>query len=197
MRQLEAMGELLDFERRAVGHEQELCALTRQKDRAVSEPNVFANRQTYSRAAEFDRRGQWTGCEDSLLVEDAVVRQLVLEPQMDASVRDESDGVVKSAVTGPRQRHHQSGPPVGALVLQFAESGRGSLNEGGFQHQILGRVSDNNQLREDHEIRPHGAGLGARVADLRHISADVPDSRIQLRDGDGQHHRAEPAVPKG
>ena len=121
-RELETMRELLDLEGRSVGDEQQLRAALRQVGGDRVEPDVFADRKAQADVPERHRLRQRAGLEDALLIEDAVVRQLVLEAQLSASVCDQRHGVVQMSLLLPWKGHHDTGHAGGrAFTLQFAE----------------------------------------------------------------------------
>jgi hypothetical protein len=66
-----------------------------------------------------------------------------------------------------------------------------SLEEGGLEQQILGRISRNGELGEDDHVRGQGLGARERRADPLEIPADVADHDVDLGEGqaEGTHRR--------
>jgi hypothetical protein len=137
---------LFDFERRPVGHEQELGAPAGQAGGARGKPHVLADRQTDAHAPEVDRIRERPGCEHALLVEDAIVRQFVLEAQLRASVGHERDGVVEALPGPPRKGDDEPGSAVAALVCERRQRVSRRFDEGWPEDEILRRVSHEDEL---------------------------------------------------
>ncbi len=183
------MRELVDFEGRAVGDQQQLCAALRQVCRDRVEPDVFADREAQAGVPELHRLRQRPGLEDALLIEDAIVRQLVFEAQFRASVRDQCNSVVQTSPFFPRKRHHDAGDAGGrAFALQFAERVRDGLEQRGTQHEILGRVPDQNELGKDDKVGALSGRLITRAPHERRVSAHISYGGVDLRERNRQRH---------
>jgi hypothetical protein len=183
------MLEFIDLEGRAVGDEHQLHATLVEMRRDVVEPDVFTNRKADSRVSEHDRLGQWTRFEDTLLVEDAVVGQLVLEPQLGVSLRDERHGVVQPAIRPPRQRDHESRRTGSrALAFEVPQRGGGRFDQRRPQHEVFRGIADEHQLGEHHEIGALCRSFVAHPPDERRVAGHIADRRVQLHEGDRQRH---------
>ena len=187
-RKLEALIELLHLEWRSVWHQKQRGAPPGKMTGDGREPDVLADRQTESYSADLNRFGQRTWCEYALLVEDSVVRQLVLQPDVRPAVVDDGDGIVEIPVLSPRQPDGERRRRRAALVFELPERVRRRLHEGWTQHEIFGRISHERELGKDHEV---GAECGRRVAGApqqRGVAGEVADFGIELseRDGEGQ-----------
>src|SRR5579864_4898585 len=79
--------------------------------RDAREPYVLADGDAEPHTAKRDDVWQGSGGEDSLLVEDAVIRQLVFATNgADPSLLEQDSGVVQGAVVLPRRCDKQGGP---------------------------------------------------------------------------------------
>ena len=78
--------------------------------------------------------------------------------------------------------------PDDAFALERVEGMRGRFDESRPEHQILGRVADEDQLWKHDEVGAQGGGLIAGAADDREVAGDVSDDRIDLRDGYREAH---------
>ena len=187
-RQVEAPVKLLDIEGRSVRHEQYPCAGACEMGRRGRVPDVLADGKPEGHVPEHHGFRQWSGREDALLVEDAVIGQVVLEAQVRAAVRDEGGGVVDVAVGRPRQRDDEAGKTGDALAFQFPEDGGRSFDERRPEDKVLRRVTDEHQFREDNEVGAERGGVVARAADQRGIARQIPYRWVGLRECDGERH---------
>ena len=138
-------------------------------------PDVLADRDTQAQAAEVDRFGEGPGHEHTLLIEDAVVREVMLESKRCLPVGDEGRGVVNTGSGAPRKRDHQADAACRALAFEFVEGRGRGLEQCGAQHQILRRVADEHEFGEDNQVGTLG---GRRIAGPAHeccVAADVSD----------------------
>ena len=135
-------------------------------------------------AAKRDGRGQRSGIEDALLVEDAVVRQLVLEPQLGAAVGDQRDRVVQTAVGAPGQRDEHGRRSGCALALELPQRRSRRVDERRPEHEVFRRIADEDQLGQDDEIGAEFGGPIARAPHASEVAGHVAHRGIQLRERD-------------
>ena len=179
--------ELVALVRRGVGDEQDLAAGLEDAFDRIRPPDVLADRHADAHAAKDDRAGRGARREHPLFVEDAVVRQVDLEPdRFDPALGQERHGVVQFAVLDPGQAEQHGGSAVRRLPRQLFAGGAAGLLEGGLQHQVLGRIAGEIELRRQHEVGAERGGLGARLADAIAIARDVADDRGDLRERDDE-----------
>ena len=176
-----ADGELVALVRRGVGHEQNFAARFEDALDRVGTPDVLADRHADAHAAKDDRPRRRAGGEDALLVEHAVIGQVDLEPhRLDPPAVEERHGVVELAVLDPGQADQHRRPAVGGVARQLLASRAAGLLERGLQHQILGRIAGEIELRRQHDVGAEGGGLLARFAQAVAIARDVADDRGDL-----------------
>jgi hypothetical protein len=65
---------------------------------------------------------------------------------------------------------------------------RGGLDESGTKHEILGRITNQHQLWEHHEIRTERGRLVTRAANDTQVAVDVSNDWIDLGDRDREIH---------
>ena len=96
--------ELVALVRRRVGDEQDLAAGLEDAFDRVGSPDVLADRHADAHALKDDRARRGARRKHPLLVENAVVRQVDLEPhRFDPAMREERHRVVQLALLDPRQ----------------------------------------------------------------------------------------------
>ncbi len=66
------------------------------------------------------------------------------------------------------------------VLGQCLDGARGVVLQGGLEHQVLGRVADDHELGEHHQIGPGLCRAGARGADQRKVVVEGADRRIDL-----------------
>ena len=192
-----ADGELVALIRRGVGNEQDLAAGFEDAFDRVRPPDVLADRNPDPDAAKHDRPRRRPGREHPLLVEDAVVGQIDLEPdRLDPPAIEQRHGVVKLAVLDPGQADQRRRPAVGGVAGKLFHRRAASLLERGLEHQVLGRIAGEIEFRRHHDIGPERRSLRARFAQPVAVPRDVADDRGDLRErndeavgGGGGHGR--------
>ena len=153
----------------------------------VGAPDVLADRNADPRAAEDDWPRRRPRREHALLVEDAIIGQVDLEPhRLDPPPIEERHRVVKLAVLDPGQADQGRRPAVGGVARQLLAGGAAGLLKRGLQHQILGRIAGEIELRRHHDVGLEGGGLLARFAQAIAIAGDVADDRGDLRERDDE-----------
>ena len=131
--------------------------------------------------------GDGPGREDALLVEDAVIGQIDLEPhRLDPPAVEERHGVVELAVLDPGQADQRRRPAVGGVARQLLAGRAAGLLKRGLQHQILGRIAGEIELRRHHDVGAEGGGLLARFAQPVAVARDVADDRGDLGERDDE-----------
>ena len=172
---------------RGVADEQDLAAGLEDAFDWVGAPDVLANRHANADAAKDDRPRRRAGREHPLLVEYAVVRQVDLEPhRLDPALVQQRHRIVQLAGLDPRQAGEDRRTPVRRLARQLLAGGPAGLLEGGLQHQVLGRITGEEELRRHHEIGPEGRRLRARLAQAIAVACDVSDDESDLCERDDE-----------
>ena len=142
-------------------------------------PDVLADRHAELDAAEGDRRRQRAGGEHPLLVEHAVIRQIVLVAhRLDAAAVEQRHRVIDERRIAPWQAHQHGGAAIlGVAGQRLARLARRFL-QGRLQHQILDRVAGEKQLGKGDQV---GAGFGRARARLAGSLQIALDDRPQRR----------------
>ena len=112
-----------------------------------------------------------------------------------AAPGDDRCGVEDPVAVPVHEAHDRRDPgDRGGQVLQGAEI---VGDEGGPQHQVLGRVARHGQLREGDEIGPRRPGVADGPFDQPAVPLEVPHRGIDLcqRDPDGRHAPSVPGRP--
>ena len=110
---------LVRFVRAAVGHQQHVRAGVGQVLADRFQPDILANRYAQFDASNLDGFGQRAMSEDPLLIESAVVRQLMLQrPANELAAFGQDHGVEIHAVVGMDRAEQQRRTAVGGGVDQ-------------------------------------------------------------------------------
>ena len=119
----------------------------------IRRPDVLADRQAEAHAAEIDRPRHRPGGEDALLVEHAVVGQVVLIALGgDGSAVEQQDRVVELAPVPPRRRDQHRRLAGDGFRRQLFHRRFNPVLKKRLQNQIFGRVSRHHQLGKDDQI---------------------------------------------
>ena len=181
----DAVGVLVYLERAGVDRQQQFGAAFGQGFRHCRQPPVLADQHTQTDAPEGHRARGGAGIEHPLVIEHAVVRQLMFgAPGQDAAGFQHEGGVVEFGAILPRSADDQAGAAIGGVGGQGLDGGRAARDEGGLAHQVFRRIPGDGELRRYHQIRPHGGGLRACGADIGEVRIDLPDMRVDLCEGD-------------
>ena len=182
-----ANGELVALVRRGVGHEQNFAPRFEDAFDRVGTPDVLADRNADAHAAKDDRSRRRSGGEDALLVEDAVIGQIDLEPhRLDPPAIEERRGVIELAVLDPGQADQGRRPAVGGVAREFLAGRPAGLLESGLQHQILGRIAREIEFGRKQDVGAKGGGFFPRFAQAVAIARDVADDRGDLGERDDE-----------
>jgi hypothetical protein len=132
-----------------------------------------------------EREGDWprdrAGLEHALLVEHAVVGQLVLEALGDdAATRQHERGVVELSPIEPRRPHDHGRAAIGGVLGQCLHHAARLDLQSRLQHQILGRIAGHGELGEDDEIGAGPGRLGPPPAQELEVGREVADRGIDL-----------------
>ena len=172
---------LADVERRGGEVHDQLRAGEREVGRGrAGLPDVLADRRADEHVAAAEQDELSAGGEVAVLVEDAVVREVVLA--IDASqlpVREHGARVREIPIE--ERAADERGDPLrrgGDLV----ERGAGGLDEARAEEQILGRIACDGELGEHDEIGPGAACLTDRVDDERSVAGQITDDGVELRE---------------
>ena len=182
-----ANGELVALVRRGVADQQDFAAGFEDAFDRVGAPDVLADRHADAHAAKHDRPRRRPGRKHPLLVEDAVIRQIDLEPhRLDPPAVEERHGVIELAVLDPGQADQRRRPAVGGVARELLAGRAAGLLERGLQHQVLGRIAGEIELRRHHDVGAERRGLRARLAQPVAVARDVADDRGDLRQRDDE-----------
>ena len=134
--------------------------------------------------ADLDDRPATAGAEVALLVEDAVVGQVVLAVDLaHGAVGEHRGGVVDGAVLGGGSGNPTTATMPRVVARELGERAPRVAQEVLAQQQVLGRVAGQRQLGEQHQL---GAGGARRVdpgADALRVAGDVADGGVHLAEG--------------
>jgi hypothetical protein len=152
----------------------------------VREPGVLADVDAEGRAAGFEDERPVVRREVALLVEDVVVRQVVLAVRADHhAVRDHRRRVEAPALARQGVADHDLHLRIlQQLRAQFLQGRVGRCVECPAQQQVFGRVTRQRQFRSEQDMRPGGSRASRGVEDLPAVALEVADGAIQLRDRD-------------
>jgi hypothetical protein len=131
--------------------------------------------------------GERTGCEESLLVEDAVIGQIVLQADgRDRAAVEQHRRVVKAVVDPPQGTDQERRAIVRGRRRQLLDGGLDLVLEERLQDQVLGRIAADDKLREHDQVGALGRRRRARLEDTRDVAVEVADGRVDLGQGDGE-----------
>ena len=179
--------ELVTLERRAVEHDQDLGSRFHQALGDVGNPHVLAHHDAEPHSTEGYGSGQGAGGEDALLIEHAVVGQLMFETDGgDLAAVEQQRRVVELAVLAPRRAQQERRAAVTSLGGEPRQACLDALLKGRLENQVLGRVAGYRKLPKGHQIGATVGGLTSRRAHQFRVAVDVADDRVDLRQGDGE-----------
>jgi hypothetical protein len=157
---------------------------------SICAPAAFANQQADTDAVQLDDAAVLPRLEIALLVEDEVVRQLLLVVVREQlAVANQRSGVVDDVigVVGIAD-HHRHAIHFAAYALQR----RCYLALHSFvEQQVFRRIARQRQLREEHKIRLQPvASFRSSIDHALRVAADVADEQIQLSKSNTERHRS-------
>ena len=178
---------LAALERRAVDRDQHLRPALGEGFRDFRKPPILADHQAEAEAAERHRAGGGAGVEDALLVEHAVIGQLVLgAARGDAAIVEQEQRVVQPAAVTPRTADHECRAAVGGLGGEGRDGRFAIGDEGGLADQVLGRIAADRELGGDDEIGAEAGGFRAGGADAGDVGLDLPEMEVDLGECDAK-----------
>ncbi len=164
-------------------------------ERRSGRPCVFADRDAERHPSGRVDDARLAGHEVASLVEHAVVRQAdLVVARADPAAGEDGRGVVHATLAAVDEAGDDHGPPV-EVLREPLERGELVVDERPAQHEILGRVPGDGELRETHEVRVPGP-LHA-LSDLSHVAVEVPDGEVQLAERDTYHTESVPIEGTG
>ncbi len=132
------------------------------------------------------QRGR-AGLEITLLVEDAVIGQMLLGVLADHPAVARHAGHIEQTADGPKRIAQDQGDPA-TLGTDPFQGRLDPLHQLGAQQEILRRIAGEGQLRKDQQVDPVGA-RSSRLGDHPiGVADDIPDDEIQLRDPNTTSH---------
>ncbi len=165
----------------AVRHDQDFRAGLGQAFGNLGEPHILADHDPEPNPLERDGTGKRPGLENTVLIEDAIVRQLVLEAAgSDLSPLQQADRVIELPLLDHRRAHQHGGPAVEGQLGEVLHRFLGGALKGGFTDQILGRIAAQEQFRINDYIRPERLRLLAEGAGERDIGLKAAECRVGL-----------------
>ena len=176
--------------RRAIGHKKKFgSAFGKRFRHAEIAPDILADRNADAHAPKIDRSRQRPGLEHALFIELAIIGKIDLEPLgKHLAAIQHHDRIMQTAFPPQRRSNDDTRPAIRRIGGQFAHGFFTGFNEGRLQHQILRRITGNEQLCEQDEIGLHLGGLRASRASLSQISGDIAHDGIELRDCNTKHN---------
>lgn len=81
------------------------------------------------------------------------------------------------------------GPPSAVSAARGLDRLPAGADEGGLQHQIFRRITGDEKLGLDEQMRALAGSIGARLTRLGKIAGDIADRRVELADGDAKDIR--------
>ena len=184
-----ALAVLADVERRRRDVRDQLRAGQREIGRGRPRlPHVLADRRADDHVSEAKEIEVVAGSEVPVLVEDAVVREVALAVDAAHLAVCEDEARVEEVGVEIR-RADERGHAVGRLRDLLDRVPRGT-HETGAEEQVLGRVTGDAELREEHEIGVRVTGSAEPLDDAVCVAVDVADDAIDL--SEGQSHRFSP-----
>ena len=137
------------------------------------EPDILANRHADLHPAKIDGRGQRSGREEPLFIERAVIGKLPLGAhRRDGTIVEQGNDIEEHTLRGNHRAHQHGRAAIGGFLRHPVKLIIGLRDQSGFQHQILGRITDQLQLGKDDQVSPlrprapfqHGVGVSLEVA---------------------------------
>jgi hypothetical protein len=172
---------------RAVRHQQDFAAGFGQALDHIGTPDVLANGNADANTAQHDRPRHRSDREHALLVEHAVVRQVDLVARGgDLAALEQQIGVVELLVLDPGRTDQHRRTAVGGFARQPLHCRAAGGLERRLEHEILGHIAGDEQLRENHQVGALGGRGRAPTAHFLGIAGNIADGRIELRKGDGE-----------
>ena len=125
--------------------------------------------------------------EHALLVEHAVVRQVDLVARgRDLAALEQQVGIVELAVFDPGRADQHGRAASRGLARERLDGRAAGRLERRLEHEVLGHIAGDEQLGKDDQVGALPGRGGARAAHFLGIAGDVADSRIELRERDGE-----------
>ncbi len=188
-----AEAHLADVVGRRVDRDHQLRAGERlRRHRAGGVPDVLADvhRQDRATLAQLEDRRVRAGLKVAVLVEDAVVREvlLVVHPGDRAVVAD--GGGVHDVVAAVDEAHHHD--EAGRRARHPVEGPQVRLDEGGAEEEVLRGVAREAQLGEGDQIDAERAGPLDRIEHPAGVALDVADTDVELGQADPELSHADP-----
>ncbi len=168
--------------RRAVDDDEQLRSGFRQMLHDIRLPDVLADRQAKANAAERHGLRQRTGREHALLVEHGIVGQIGLEAQgRHGAPIEESHGISQHArLVHPDRSDQHRRSAIGGFGGKRLDGPSAIALDRRLQHQILRRVADDVELRQDQEVGAKPGSLGTRLSRLVEIAGNIAHDRVGL-----------------
>ncbi len=105
---------------------------------------------------------------------------------LDVALVEERIGIVEAPGLHERQADQHRRAAVRGFAGQTLERRAAGVLERGLEDQVLRRVSGQEKLGEQHEIRALSGGLFARRAGAFEVAVDVAEGRVELCEGDAE-----------
>ena len=134
-------------------------------------------------APECDRLRQRTRGEHPLLVEHAVIREIIfVAHRLDAAAVEQRHGIIDERRLAPGETDEHGGAAILGVARERLASLARRLLQSGLQHQVLDGIAGEEELGEGNEIGARPCGLRARLAGSPQIALDIAHHRVELRE---------------
>ena len=184
---------LVDLVGAAVGAQQNFRAAPGKVAANRRVPYILADRHPQQHPAKGHRLGQGSGVKQPHLVKGAVVWQFVLVAQRGhLAAIEQRHAVIEHPVGGKDAAdQHRRAAIGGGLGQQFQLHG-GAFDQRGLQHQVFGRIADQAQFGENHQVGPGGGGAPACGQHRGGVGGKVANRLVELgkRDLEAVWHAA-------
>src|SRR5690606_30169807 len=97
------------------------------------------------------------------------------------------DGIVHAALSLQGRTDDDTRTAISRIRGKLRHRLLAGSEERRLQNQVFRRITSNEKLGEEHQIRPELNRLRTRLPRLLKVTDDVADSRVKLRDGNTKH----------
>ncbi len=161
------------------------------RDRPPLDPEVLAHGNPHLSSREPPHPRGAVGDEVALLVEDVIRGKAPLPLGPDPPAVFEESRSVQAALLALLDEPHD-GREAPGLGEEVRHGPPVLLHEPGDLHEVLGGVTRDRQLREDHETGPPGPGLPEGLRDFPEVPLQVAHDGVGLGQGDAEGGRSAP-----
>ena len=179
---IEAGIALVTLVGRAIRHQEDFRAGLSETFDDFRSPDILADRQTDAEAAQHHRPRQRALIEDTLFIENAIIRQIDLEAHADVlPAIERGESVKEFALLAPWQADQHRRATICRLTRELVQRLAAGFFQRRFRHEILRRIAGQEQFGKQHDRRALPGRFGARLPRLVEIAGNIPHRRVQLR----------------